>query len=140
MHFERDSEPPQLALVINEAMTEMLCHVARVVEAVQILAACRDERRRVFPFLLRRVDLKGGLRHHIGQDVGADDLLLDAFEQHATQDVAAFDHAGDDEERRLVRQRSFLVGISGDLSEQDEACAVVGIKAAGLVPDTGETG
>jgi uncharacterized protein GlcG (DUF336 family) len=32
------------------------------------------------------------------------------------------------------------VGISGDLSEQDEACAVVGIKAAGLVPDTGETG
>ena len=32
------------------------------------------------------------------------------------------------------------VGISGDLSEQDEACAVVGIKAAGLVPDTGEPG
>jgi len=30
------------------------------------------------------------------------------------------------------------VGISGDLSEQDEACAVVGIKAAGLVADTGE--
>ncbi len=32
------------------------------------------------------------------------------------------------------------VGISGDLSEQDEACAVAGIKAAGLVPDTGEPG
>jgi uncharacterized protein GlcG (DUF336 family) len=30
------------------------------------------------------------------------------------------------------------VGISGDISEQDEACAVVGIKAAGLVPDTGD--
>jgi uncharacterized protein GlcG (DUF336 family) len=32
------------------------------------------------------------------------------------------------------------VGISGDVSEQDEACAVVGIKAAGLVADTGESG
>jgi uncharacterized protein GlcG (DUF336 family) len=32
------------------------------------------------------------------------------------------------------------VGISGDLSEQDEACAVMGIKAAGLMPDTGEPG
>jgi uncharacterized protein GlcG (DUF336 family) len=30
------------------------------------------------------------------------------------------------------------VGISGDTSEQDEACAVAGIKAAGLVADTGE--
>ncbi|HZB90584.1 MAG TPA: heme-binding protein [Stellaceae bacterium] len=30
------------------------------------------------------------------------------------------------------------VGISGDVSEQDEACAVFGIKAAGLVPDTGD--
>ena len=30
------------------------------------------------------------------------------------------------------------VGISGDVSEQDEACAVHGIKAAGLVPDTGD--
>jgi uncharacterized protein GlcG (DUF336 family) len=30
------------------------------------------------------------------------------------------------------------VGISGDVSEQDEACAVAGIKAAGLVPDTGD--
>jgi uncharacterized protein GlcG (DUF336 family) len=29
-------------------------------------------------------------------------------------------------------------GISGDLSEQDEACAVYGIKAAGLSPDTGD--
>jgi uncharacterized protein GlcG (DUF336 family) len=30
------------------------------------------------------------------------------------------------------------VGISGDVSEQDEACAVAGIKAAGLTPDTGD--
>jgi uncharacterized protein GlcG (DUF336 family) len=30
------------------------------------------------------------------------------------------------------------VGISGDVSEQDEACAVHGIKAAGLAPDTGD--
>jgi uncharacterized protein GlcG (DUF336 family) len=30
------------------------------------------------------------------------------------------------------------VGISGDTSEKDEDCAVAGIKAAGLVPDTGE--
>ena len=30
------------------------------------------------------------------------------------------------------------VGISGDVSENDEACAVAGIKAAGLVADTGE--
>lgn len=30
------------------------------------------------------------------------------------------------------------VGISGDTSENDEACAVHAIKAAGLVPDTGE--
>jgi uncharacterized protein GlcG (DUF336 family) len=30
------------------------------------------------------------------------------------------------------------VGISGDVSEQDEACAVAGIKAAGLTADTGE--
>ena len=30
------------------------------------------------------------------------------------------------------------VGISGDASEQDESCAVFGIKAAGLVPDTGD--
>ncbi|MGO8919676.1 MAG: GlcG/HbpS family heme-binding protein [Stellaceae bacterium] len=30
------------------------------------------------------------------------------------------------------------VGISGDLSDQDEACAVHGITAAGLVPDTGD--
>lgn len=29
------------------------------------------------------------------------------------------------------------VGISGDVSEQDEACAVAGIQAAGLRPDTG---
>jgi uncharacterized protein GlcG (DUF336 family) len=32
------------------------------------------------------------------------------------------------------------VGISGDVSEQDEVCAVFGIRAAGLVPDTGEPG
>jgi uncharacterized protein GlcG (DUF336 family) len=30
------------------------------------------------------------------------------------------------------------VGISGDVSENDEACAVAGIKAAGLIPDTGD--
>ncbi len=30
------------------------------------------------------------------------------------------------------------VGISGDVSEQDEACAVHGIRAAGLVADTGD--
>jgi uncharacterized protein GlcG (DUF336 family) len=32
------------------------------------------------------------------------------------------------------------VGISGDTSVNDEACAVAGIKAAGLVPDTGDPG
>ena len=31
------------------------------------------------------------------------------------------------------------VGVSGDLSDKDEACAVAGIQAAGLVPDTGDT-
>ena len=30
------------------------------------------------------------------------------------------------------------VGISGDLSENDELCAVAGIAAASLVPDTGD--
>lgn len=30
------------------------------------------------------------------------------------------------------------VGISGDTSENDELCAVHGIKAAGLTPDTGD--
>lgn len=30
------------------------------------------------------------------------------------------------------------VGISGDTSENDEACAVAGIKAAGLTADTGD--
>jgi uncharacterized protein GlcG (DUF336 family) len=30
------------------------------------------------------------------------------------------------------------VGISGDVSENDEACAVAGIKAAGLIADTGD--
>ena len=30
------------------------------------------------------------------------------------------------------------VGISGDASENDEICAVYGIKAAGLKPDTGD--
>ncbi|MFH1742647.1 MAG: heme-binding protein, partial [bacterium] len=30
------------------------------------------------------------------------------------------------------------VGISGDLSEKDEVCAVHGILAAGLTPDTGD--
>jgi uncharacterized protein GlcG (DUF336 family) len=32
------------------------------------------------------------------------------------------------------------VGISGDASANDELCAVAGIKAAGLVPDTGDPG
>lgn len=30
------------------------------------------------------------------------------------------------------------VGISGDTSEKDETCAVHGIRAAGLIPDTGD--
>jgi uncharacterized protein GlcG (DUF336 family) len=30
------------------------------------------------------------------------------------------------------------VGISGDLSEKDEDCAVHGVRAAGLTPDTGD--
>jgi uncharacterized protein GlcG (DUF336 family) len=30
------------------------------------------------------------------------------------------------------------VGISGDTSDNDETCAVYGIRAAGLVPDTGD--
>ena len=30
------------------------------------------------------------------------------------------------------------VGISGDVSAQDEVCAVAGVQAAGLVPDTGD--
>lgn len=30
------------------------------------------------------------------------------------------------------------VGISGDTSDKDETCAVAGIEAAGLTPDTGE--
>jgi uncharacterized protein GlcG (DUF336 family) len=30
------------------------------------------------------------------------------------------------------------VGISGDISDNDEACAVAGIKAAGLAADTGD--
>ena len=29
------------------------------------------------------------------------------------------------------------VGVSGDLSDKDETCAVAGIQAAGLMPDTG---
>jgi uncharacterized protein GlcG (DUF336 family) len=29
------------------------------------------------------------------------------------------------------------VGISGDTSENDEACALAGVRAAGLMPDTG---
>ena len=32
------------------------------------------------------------------------------------------------------------VGISGDSSANDELCAVAGINAAGLVPDTGDPG
>ncbi|MBU8542697.1 MULTISPECIES: GlcG/HbpS family heme-binding protein [Roseomonadaceae] len=30
------------------------------------------------------------------------------------------------------------VGVSGDLSDKDEICAVAGIKAAGLISDTGD--
>ncbi len=30
------------------------------------------------------------------------------------------------------------VGVTGDISENDEICAVAGIEAAGLVPDTGD--
>jgi uncharacterized protein GlcG (DUF336 family) len=32
------------------------------------------------------------------------------------------------------------VGISGDTSDNDEICAVAGIRAAGLTPDTGDPG
>jgi len=42
----------------------------------------------------------------------------------------------------LIRSQSGEIigsaGISGDLSENDEICAVAGIKAAGLTPDTGD--
>jgi uncharacterized protein GlcG (DUF336 family) len=42
----------------------------------------------------------------------------------------------------LIRDRAGLiigaVGISGDTSENDEACAVHGIQCAGLVADTGD--
>ncbi|HEX4328700.1 MAG TPA: heme-binding protein [Burkholderiales bacterium] len=42
----------------------------------------------------------------------------------------------------LIRNAAGLivgsVGISGDTSENDEICAVAGILAAGLVPDTGD--
>jgi uncharacterized protein GlcG (DUF336 family) len=30
------------------------------------------------------------------------------------------------------------VGVSGDASDKDEVCAVAGIRAAGLVPETGD--
>lgn len=30
------------------------------------------------------------------------------------------------------------IGISGDTSDNDEICAVAGVQAAGLIPDTGE--
>src|SRR5215831_13740663 len=38
----------------------------------------------------------------------------------------------------LIRAVVGSVGISGDASEKDEDCAVAGIKAAGLVADTGD--
>src|SRR5579864_2487338 len=44
MHFERSGEPLELALIVDEAMAEMLRHVIGVVEPVQILPACGDER------------------------------------------------------------------------------------------------
>jgi uncharacterized protein GlcG (DUF336 family) len=42
----------------------------------------------------------------------------------------------------LIRESSGeilgAVGVSGDTSDNDEICAVFGIRAAGLVPDTGD--
>ncbi len=42
----------------------------------------------------------------------------------------------------LVRDASGTVlgavGVSGDASDKDEVCAVAGIEAAGLIPDTGD--
>ncbi|WP_426957188.1 GlcG/HbpS family heme-binding protein [Muricoccus radiodurans] len=42
----------------------------------------------------------------------------------------------------LVRDSSGMilgaVGVSGDASDKDELCAVAGIRAAGLTPDTGD--
>ncbi|MGH7111533.1 MAG: GlcG/HbpS family heme-binding protein [Stellaceae bacterium] len=38
----------------------------------------------------------------------------------------------------LIRGSSGAIGISGDTSDNDETCAVFGIRAAGLVPDTGD--
>ena len=40
--------------------------------------------------------------------------------------------------RNAAGQVVGAVGISGDTSENDEMCAVQGITAAGLVPDTGD--
>ncbi len=43
----------------------------------------------------------------------------------------------------LVRSEGRIVGavgISGDVSDADEECAVAGVEAAGLTPDTGATG
>jgi uncharacterized protein GlcG (DUF336 family) len=37
------------------------------------------------------------------------------------------------EDRRIIG----AVGVTGDTEENDEACAVAGIEAAGLVADTG---
>src|SRR5579883_3282349 len=67
MHFERGGEPLELALIVDEAMAEMLRHVIGVVEPVQILPARGDERRRVFPLLLRGINVDRRLRHHLGQ-------------------------------------------------------------------------
>jgi uncharacterized protein GlcG (DUF336 family) len=42
----------------------------------------------------------------------------------------------------LIRDAGAIVGavgISGDTSDKDETCALAGITAAGLTPDTGET-
>jgi uncharacterized protein GlcG (DUF336 family) len=42
----------------------------------------------------------------------------------------------------LIRNRSNAIigaiGITGAVSEQDEACAIAGVEAVGLIPDTGE--
>ena len=44
----------------------------------------------------------------------------------------------------LIRDRAGdilgAVGISDDISENDETCAVYGVNCAGLVPDTGDPG
>ncbi|MBM3532534.1 MAG: heme-binding protein [Alphaproteobacteria bacterium] len=40
--------------------------------------------------------------------------------------------------RNAAGQIVGAIGVTGDTSENDEACAVVGIRKVGLVPDTGD--